>query len=116
VGYKENIKIKEILSELKLNERLFRVNCGMAWTGKVINKIKNKIVLENPRPFYGMPEGTSDLIGFTSIEITKEMVGNKIAVFTAIEVKTKNVTTSEEQNNFIKMVQDLGGIAKIVKG
>jgi hypothetical protein len=115
MGYKENIKIKQILSELKPNERLFRVNSGMAWAGKVVNKIKNKIVLENPRPFYGTIKGTPDLIGFTSIEITKEMIGQQIAVFTAIEVKTKNVITSHEQNNFIKMVQDLGGIAKIIK-
>ena len=31
--------------------------------------------------------GASDLIGFTTVEITPEMVGQKAAIFTAIEVK-----------------------------
>jgi hypothetical protein len=41
------------------------------------------------------------------------MVGQKIAIFTAIEVKKPNGRTSKEQINFINMVNSLGGIAFI---
>ena len=115
MGYQEKVKISLRLKNLKKNERLFRANAGMAWTGKVINKVGNKIVLENPRPFHGMPKGTPDLIGLTSIEITPDMIGKKIAVFTVEEYKTeayKRVT--KEQAAFIKMVESLGGIARVV--
>jgi hypothetical protein len=41
------------------------------------------------------------------------MVGKRIAVFTAVEVKTKTGRVSDEQKRFIKNVNDAGGIAKI---
>lgn len=57
--------------------------------------------------------GSSDLIGWTRIEITPDMVGTVHAVFTAVEVKTKKGKASEDQKKFIQMVLDAGGIAKI---
>ena len=115
MGYQEQEKIKLRLKNLNKNERLFRCNVGMGWTGKVINKIGNKIVLENPRPYHGFPVGTPDLIGFTSVEITPDMIGKKIAVFTVEEIKTESYKkVTKEQKNFLKMVEDLGGIARVV--
>ena len=63
---------------------------------------------------------SGDLIGFTPITITQEMVGATIAVFTNIEVKTDKFTIRESynensrewgQNNFNTMVINQGGIA-----
>jgi hypothetical protein len=116
MGYLENEKIRLRLKNLAQNERLFRINTGMAWAGKIINKIGNKIVIENPHCFHGAPVGTPDLIGFTSKKITYDMVGKQIAVFTVEEIKTESYQiVSKEQKNFIKMVVEMGGIAKVVE-
>lgn len=64
---------------------------------------------------HGLGTGTSDLIGLMKIRITKEMEGQDIAVFVALEVKTKKGYPSKEQKAFIKTVQDLGGIAAVVR-
>lgn len=63
----------------------------------------------------GLCVGSSDLIGWTSIAITQEMVGKRIAVFTAIECKSEKGRASKEQDNFLKRVSDAGGIARLVR-
>ena len=60
----------------------------------------------------GLCKGSSDIIGWTSLEVTPEMVGMNVALFTAIEVKDKSKAT-EEQLHFISVVKDAGGIAGI---
>lgn len=71
---------------------------------------------ENGRPVrYGLCNGSSDLIGYTPVEITPDMVGQKLAVFTAIEVKTAKGKPRENQLNFLKVVRDNGGIAGIAR-
>jgi len=64
---------------------------------------------------FGLCIGSSDLIGWTSIEITPEMVGKKVAVFTAVEVKTPTGRATAEQTNFISRVREAGGIAGIAR-
>lgn len=96
--------------------RLFRNNVGRGWVGKLIKSTRESITLVSYRPLNsGLCVGSSDLIGWTTIEITPEMVGGKIAVFTAFELKTKNIKTTDEQLNFIDQVKKSGGIAGIVK-
>jgi len=58
--------------------------------------------------------GGSDLIGFLPVVITPEMVGTKVAVFTAIEIKIGRTATTPQQLNFIKTVKQNGGIAAII--
>ena len=58
---------------------------------------------------------SSDLIGYTVVKITPEMVGRHVAVFSAVEVKrpgwTKPKNTREfAQANFINVVNMHGGI------
>lgn len=59
--------------------------------------------------------GASDLIGWYSTIITPDMVGKRIAVFTAFEVKTATGKVSQEQANFITQVKENGGIAGILR-
>lgn len=63
---------------------------------------------------YGLCKGSSDLIGWTTIEVTPEMVGKKIAVFTAIEVKTTD-SLRKEQKDFLNLVEQSGGIADVAR-
>jgi len=62
---------------------------------------------------YGLRVGSSDLIGWRSIEITPEMVGKWVAIFTAVEVKRKGCVASPTQKTFIRNVTDAGGIAGV---
>jgi hypothetical protein len=84
--------------------RLFRNNCGLA---KFPNGSTVKYGVCNP--------GGSDLIGWTSVVVTPEMVGRNVAVFTAIEVKDVRGRASDPQKNFIKVVREAGGFAGIAK-
>lgn len=64
----------------------------------------------------GLCVGSSDLIGWTPVEVTPAMVGKKLAVFTAIEVKRlKGKKATDEQDNFIRAVVAAGGIAGVAR-
>ena len=65
---------------------------------------------------YGLCNGSSDLIGWTPVTLTPDMVGKKIAVFTAIEVKlNKNgkYKATDLQKAFISAVKSAGGFAGV---
>lgn len=84
--------------------RLFRNNVGLF---TLIDKRKIRT---------GLCVGSSDLIGWKTVQITPEMVGQKIAIFTALEVKDDpRDSGSPEQKQFIKQVRLSGGIAHIVR-
>lgn len=104
----------------KANTRLFRNNTGQAWQGtkkQFINEGgRRKLILTDPRPLdAGLCEGSSDLIGWTEVVITSEMVGQTVAVFTALEVKQSTTAeVSEKQLNFLTVIKKMGGIAGLV--
>ncbi|MEY3929346.1 MAG: hypothetical protein RLZZ516_1056 [Cyanobacteriota bacterium] len=60
---------------------------------------------------FGLCKGSSDLIGLRSLEITPELVGQRLAQFVALEVKTAQGVLSPEQRAFLRLVQQLGGVA-----
>lgn len=116
--------VRKIMLAIGINPniRIFRNNTGSAWIGASVKFTKRQsvnveagdVLIKNARFFNaGLCVGSSDLIGIKSTEITPDMVGQKIAIFTAIEVKQPNGRTSKEQINFINMVNSLGGIAFI---
>jgi hypothetical protein len=63
----------------------------------------------------GLGNGTSDLIGWRSTTITPDMVGQRVAVFVACEVKDPEGRSDPkhlaEQKAFVNTVRDAGGIA-----
>ena len=64
---------------------------------------------------FGLCVGSSDLIGWTPVVITEDMVGQTVAVFTACEVKAPMGKPTEDQLNFIRNVQRAGGFAGIAR-
>jgi hypothetical protein len=85
--------------------RLWRNNCGMLQDrfGKWV-----RFGVANP--------GGSDLIGFHSVIITPDMVGKKVAIFTAFEVKrSSGGKATDKQLRFIDLVKCFGGIAGVVR-
>jgi len=95
--------------------RLFRINAGKAWQGKVIEHTRDRITLQHPRVFHGAPEGFPDLIGMRSIVITQDMVGQRVAIFVAIEAKTKNTRTTKQQSRFHSIARKLGAIVSVAR-
>lgn len=60
---------------------------------------------------YGLCPGSSDLIGWRSIEITPEMVGRRVAVFAALEAKAPGERPTWKQHAFLRAVRLHGGLA-----
>jgi hypothetical protein len=109
---KERSKINEILSVLPPNKRLFRINSGTGWAGNFIWRDKRTGVIENPRPLKAAPKGWPDLCGWEEIEITPDMIGQKIAVFVGEEVKVTGRLT-REQKLFGELLERMGGIFRV---
>lgn len=63
---------------------------------------------------YGLCQGSADLIGYRTVTITPDMVGQRIAVFAAIEVKDRGKPTPE-QLRFLEVVRAAGGLAGIAR-
>lgn len=103
---------------------IFRANVGKAWQSNDVVKVPRQmpvvmgprdVLLKNARPFEtGLPPGFADLFGLVAVEITPDMVGKNLAVFTALEVKD-GARVSPLQRNFINAVNDNGGRAGVVR-
>ncbi|MEQ1580883.1 MAG: VRR-NUC domain-containing protein [Steroidobacteraceae bacterium] len=59
--------------------------------------------------------GGSDLIGWTKVTVTPEMVGTTLAVFTGIEVKTGTGRQSKDQRRFQAAIESAGGRAGVAR-
>jgi hypothetical protein len=64
---------------------------------------------------FGLARGSADLIGWRTVVVTPEMVGQRIAVFTSIEVKTPTGRVRSEQQAWLGCVRGAGGIAGIAR-
>ena len=58
----------------------------------------------------GLIKGSSDLVGWTEVEVTAEMVGGTVAVFTGLEVKSATGRLTKPQRTFSANVRAAGGI------
>jgi hypothetical protein len=84
--------------------RLFRNQCGALpdpRTGRLVT--------------FGLARGSADLIGWRTVTVTPEMVGQRIAVFTSIEVKTPTGRLAPAQQHWLQAVQAAGGIAGVAR-
>jgi hypothetical protein len=117
---------KRRLEELwKLHPNTFRHDVGSGFAGgkEFVAKKDGGIlvkkgdrILKNPeRVRYGLEIGAGDRIGWTEKRITKDMVGQKVAIFTSIEDKSKTDRISVEQIIWLLNVVRAGGIAKVYK-
>lgn len=105
--------------QLKWSEngwRLFRNNVALGWVGKPTKLANGDVLLSNPRPLHsGLCVGSSDLIGFKPITIKPEHLGKTLAVFAAIECKSKSGKPTAEQQYFLDMVNANGGHARLAR-
>lgn len=64
---------------------------------------------------FGLARGSADLIGWRTIVVTPEMVGQRLAVFTSIEVKTPTGRLTPVQRAWLGAVHQAGGIAGVAR-
>lgn len=64
---------------------------------------------------FGLARGSADLIGWRTITVTPEMVGQRLAVFTSIEVKTATGRLTPAQHAWLGAVHKAGGIAGVAR-
>ena len=64
---------------------------------------------------FGLCEGSADLIGYHTVTVTPDMVGQRLAVFTAVEVKAPAGRPTPQQSAFLEHVRQAGGRAGIAR-
>ena len=105
-----------LLSASASGYTLFRNNVGMGWAGDAEHMPDGSVLIRNPRPLHaGLCKGSSDLIGFRPLRVGQEHVGQTLAQFAAIEVKTARGRATGPQSNFLRVVQEAGGIAVLAR-
>lgn len=106
-----------------LGARLFRQNSGMAWAGVAAKYHRRQqiwvdagdVIVKSARPFHAGITGMSDLGGWMTVEVTPEMVGTKVAVYVAGEVKTEDGKPTSDQKHFMAAVRKAGGYAGVIR-
>lgn len=110
------IQRRLMLAMSEAGSTVFRNETGRFWAGRVVHQDSGQVTLQGAIMVpCGLCVGSSDVVGFTPVEITASMVGQTVAVFTAVEVKTKTGRASKEQTNFIDQVNKAGGFAGIAR-
>jgi hypothetical protein len=102
---------------------LFRANVGRAWTGNDVYQAKRAhpialqpgdVVIRQARPFdTGLPPGFGDLFGLAPRIITAAMVGQKVGVYLAADVKSATGKLTDKQAAYLRAVNDNGGCADV---
>lgn len=124
-----NISQRCRMAASKAGARVFRNNRGLFLTLDALAIIKDAAVqfgvkgvldvlksgrLRKVRAGLGVA-GSSDLIGWHTVVITPDMVGKKVAIFLAPEVKQPGEDPTKDQVRFIDNVNAAGGIAGVVR-
>ena len=82
--------------------RLYRNNVGVAdYNGAKVR--------------FGLLPGSGDLIGWRSVTITPDMVGQRLAVFVSLECKARDGRVRQDQARWHRAVTEAGGISAIVR-
>jgi hypothetical protein len=108
--------------------RLWRQNCGKGWAGPAqrvdqanlgamrASLQPGDVVVRRGRILEaGLTPGSGDLIGIRPVVISAEHIGQRLGVFASIEVKVPKGRVSPEQQQWLQIVQSLGGIAGVAR-
>ena len=102
------------MSEQQIQQRI-RLTCSTGAT-RLFRNNTGTLRDQHGRPVsFGLARGSADLIGWTIRTVTPEMVGQQVAVFTSIEVKTATGRLRPEQQQWLDAVQSAGGIAGVAR-
>ena len=101
-------------SEQSIQQRI-RIACSTGAT-RLFRNNTGTLKDQHGRPVqFGLCKGSADLIGYRTITITPDMVGQQVAVFLSIEVKTPTGRIRPEQQQGLDTIQAAGGIAGVAR-
>lgn len=112
--------LKQIQTLSTGDVRLWRNNIGQGYQGQIVKKTLHTITLAQYRHIhFGIPGvGGSDLLGLKSVVITPDMIGQRLAIFAAIEGKSASGRAGPRQLTFLNQLSNLGcltGIARSIE-
>ncbi len=102
------------MSEHEIQQRI-RLACGHGPVRLWRNNSGALVDQQGRLVRFGLCKGSSDLIGLRSLVITPDQVGERLAQFVALEIKTARGVVSSEQRAFLALVEQLGGLAAICR-
>ena len=110
--------VRILIETTRRGWRLFRNSRAVAWVGKKAGELaggQRGIVLQGARRVtFGLAPGASDLVGWRPVEISQDMVGQTLAQFVSVEVKTKAYRAlTAEQRAWLQAVEAAGGVALV---
>lgn len=110
------------------DSRLWRNNVGTGWAGASTKVTAGNlrataqslrpgdVVIRSGRPLHaGLCIGSSDLVGYRSEIVTSQMVGSRVAVFAAVEVKSSTGRPTAQQTRFLDHIRNAGGRSGIAR-
>ena len=101
-------------SEHEIQQRI-RLACGRGAVRLWRNNTGALVDQQGRFVRFGLCKGSSDLIGLRSVVVMPEMVGQRIAQFVALEIKTDSGAVSPEQKAFLQLVRQLGGLGAVCR-
>jgi hypothetical protein len=101
-------------SEQQIQQQI-RLTCSTGST-RLFRNNTGTLRDQHGRPVsFGLCKGSADLIGWRTVTVTPEMVGQQVAVFTSIEVKAASGRLRPEQRQWLDAVQAAGGIGGVAR-
>ncbi|MFM7550461.1 MAG: VRR-NUC domain-containing protein, partial [Cyanobacteriota bacterium] len=101
-------------SEHEIQQRI-RLACGRGAVRLWRNNTGALVDQQGRFVRFGLCKGSNDLIGLRSLEVTPELVGQRLAQFVALEIKAATGVLRPEQRAFLQLVQELGGVAAVCR-
>ena len=96
--------------------RLFRNSVGLGWQGVRPRQQGGVLILEAPRPVrFGLHVGSPDYVGWQTVRVTPDMVGQDLAVMLGLEFKTPTGRASKDQRTFLAAMQAAGARAGLIR-
>jgi hypothetical protein len=118
VQSERHVRNRLLVAVSGLGARLFRNYVGRSWVGDGYKWLGKDMLIHNARVVQsGLTVGSGDMLGWTPVVITPEMVGQTVAVFTSLEQKRNPQDKLDKpQQNWLDAVRAAGGIAAVVYG
>lgn len=126
---KEHVLLRQILAKdgASNHHRLWRNETGVYHAGHIVFRntgpraverwIKpGQVIMEREsRVTAGLCPGSSDLVGILSVPVRLLDPDSEIGIFMGLEGKASTTTVQENQERWMEVIRQLGGIADVVR-